>query len=184
MQTNFRVVFPTGVLEEAPQFHVLMTRVPGDEVSAKYQGAVVRSFPNVSVLDLKLVLKVLDELLSKISFVIRFMAAFSMLTGWIVLISSVLTSKAQRLQESLLLRTLGASRNQILVITAVEYLFLAVVATGAGMLLALGSSWALAKFVFASSFNPPLWPVILFFLIISVMVVVTGVLSSRSALKR
>lgn len=184
MQTNFRVVFPTGVLEEAPQFHVLMTRVPGEQASAKYQGAVVRSFPNVSVLDLKLILKVLDELLSKISFVIRFMAAFSMLTGWIVLISSVLTSKAQRLQESLLLRTLGASRNQILVITAVEYLFLAVVATGAGMLLALGGSWALAKFVFASGFNPPFWPVVLFFLVISLMVVVTGVLSSRSALKR
>jgi putative ABC transport system permease protein len=184
MQTNFRVVFPMGVLEEAPQFHVLMTRVSGDEASAKYQGAVVRSFPNVSVLDLKLILKVLDELLSKISFVIRFMAAFSMLTGWIVLISSVLTSKAQRLQESLLLRTLGASRNQILVITAVEYLFLAVVATGAGMLLALGGSWALAKFVFASSFNPPVLPVLLFFLVISLMVVVTGVLSSRSALKR
>ncbi|WP_285059962.1 ABC transporter permease [Pedobacter ginsengisoli] len=184
MQTNFRVVFPRGVLEEAPQFHVLMTRVSGDEASAKYQGAVVRSFPNVSVLDLKLILRVLDELLSKISFVIRFMAAFSMLTGWIVLISSVLTSKAQRLQESLLLRTLGASRNQILVITAVEYFFLAVVATGAGMLLALGGSWALARFVFASSFNPPLWPVLLFFLIISLMVVITGVLSSRSALKR
>lgn len=184
MQTNFRVVFPTGVLEDAPQFHVLMTRVTSSEASASYQGDVVRSFPNVSVLDLKLILKVLDELLSKISFVIRFMAAFSMLTGWIVLISSVLTSKAQRMQESLLLRTLGASRNQILVITAVEYLFLGTVATGAGMLLAMGGSWALAKFVFQGSFNPSLCPVVLFFVVISLIVVITGVLSSRSALKR
>jgi putative ABC transport system permease protein len=99
MQTNFRVVFPAGVLEEAPQFHVLMTRVPSGDVSARFQGEVVQKFPNVSVIDLDLVLKLLDELLSKIGFVIQFMAGFSMVTGWIVLISSVLTSKNQRIKE-------------------------------------------------------------------------------------
>lgn len=184
MQTNFRVVFPAGVLEDAPQFHVLMTRVPSSEVSADYQGAVVRAFPNVSVLDLKLILKVLDDLLSKIGFVIRFMAAFSMATGWVVLVSSVLTSKAQRMQESLLLRTLGASRRQILVITAVEYFFLGVVAAGAGMLLALGGSWLLARFTFQAVFEPSVWAIVSFFAVISVIVVTTGVLSSRSALRR
>jgi putative ABC transport system permease protein len=182
MQTNFRVVFPAGVLEDAPQFHVLMTRVPNDRISAEYQGAVVRKFPNVSVLDLKLVLKVLDELLSKISFVIQFMAAFSMATGWIVLISSVLTSKAQRLQESLLLRTLGASRRQILTITAIEYLFLGVLAAGAGLLLALGASWALARFSFESSFDPQPLAVLVFFVSIAGMVALTGVWSSRNAI--
>ena len=184
MQTNFRVVFPTGVLEDAPQFQVLMTRVPSSEASAAYQGAVVRKFPNVSVIDLKLILKVLDELLSKISFVIRFMAGFSMATGWIVLISSVLTSKAQRMREGLLLRTLGASSRQILIITAVEYLFLGLVATGAGMILALGGSWALAVYVFQASFSPSVWAVLSFFSIISAVVVITGVLSSRNVLKR
>ncbi|RZK33695.1 MAG: ABC transporter permease, partial [Pedobacter sp.] len=95
MQTNFRVVFPAGVLEEAPQFHVLMTRVPNSELSAKFQGEVVKNFPNVSVVDLDLVLKLLDEILDKIGFVIQFMAGFSMVTGWIVLVSAVLTSKNQ-----------------------------------------------------------------------------------------
>ena len=184
MQTNFRVVFPTGVLEEAPQFHVLMTRVPDNGLSARYQGSVVRAFPNVSVLDLKLVLKVLDELLSKISFVIRFMALFSMATGWIVLISSVLTSKAQRLQESLLLRTLGASRRQILSITAIEYFFLGAFSAGVGLLLALTGSWALARFSFESSFNPDPIAVLLFFVAIAGMVTITGVLSSRNGLSR
>jgi len=184
MQTNFRVVFPSGVLEDAPQFHVLMTRVPSSEISADYQAAVVRAFPNVSVIDLKLILKVLDDLLSKISFVIRFMAGFSMATGWIVLVSSVLTSKAQRVRESLLLRTLGASSRQILIITAVEYFFLGIVATGAGMVLALAGSWALARFVFEASFAPSVWVVLSFFVVISLIVVLTGVLSSRNALKR
>lgn len=184
MQTNFRVVFPTGVLEDAPQFHVLMTHVPNKETSAKYQGAVVRSFPNVSVIDLGLILKVLDELLSKIGFVIRFMAAFSMATGWIVLIASVLTSKGQRLKESLLLRTLGASRRQILTITALEYLFLGAIATGTGIVLAVGASWALATYSFESTFTPDILPIIYLFVIITFMVVFTGVFSSRKVLNR
>lgn len=179
MQTNFRVVFPKGVLEDAPQFFVIMTRVPSKEVSASFQTAVVRGFPNVSVIDLKLILQVLDELLSKIGFVIQFMAGLSMLTGWIVLISTVLTSKSQRLRESVLLRTLGASRKQILVITALEYLFLSILAVGAGLILALAGSYALAVYSFDAVFTPPLVPILVLFVTICLFVVITGVLGSR-----
>jgi len=181
MQTNFRIVFPTGVLEDAPQFHVLMTRVPGSNVSAKFQGSVVKSFPNVSVIDLDLILKVLEDLLSKISFVIQFMAAFSMATGWVVLISTIRTSRGQRLKENVLLRTLGASRSQIIKITAVEYTFLGALAAGAGILLAMIGSWTLAVFAFDTSFVPPFLPILLLFVLIVMIIVLTGVLSSRKA---
>lgn len=184
LQTNFRVVFPSGVLEAAPQFHVLMTRVPSKEVSAKYQGDVVRTFPNVSMIDLDLVLKLLDELLAKISFVIRFMAGFSMATGWIVLLSSVLTSKNQRTRESILLRTLGASRKQILAINAIEYFFLGIFAAGAGLILAISGSWLLAKFSFEANFAPPLLPIIVLFSTVVSLVVITGVWSTRSVLNQ
>lgn len=184
MQTNFRVVFPRGVLEDAPQFHVLMTRVPSGKASAAFQTSVIQRFPNVSVIDLGLILQVLDELLGKIGFVIRFMALFSMATGWIVLLSAVLTSKAQRLRESVLLRTLGASRKQILSITAIEYLFLGAVAAAAGMILALSGSWALAKYSFSTSFTPAILPVIAFFVAITIMVIITGVWSSRKVLNQ
>jgi putative ABC transport system permease protein len=184
MQTNFRVVFPAGVLEEAPQFHVLMTRVPSGDVSARFQGEVVQKFPNVSVIDLDLVLKLLDELLSKIGFVIQFMAGFSMVTGWIVLISSVLTSKNQRIKESILLRTMGASRKQILAINAIEYFFLGAFAAGAGLILAIGGSWALAKFTFDAAFVPPFVPTLLLFGSIVLLVVITGILSTRSILNQ
>lgn len=184
MQTNFRVVFPSGVLEKAPQFHVLMTRVPNSETSAGFQGAVVRKFPNISVIDLGLVLKLLDELLGKISFVIQFMAGFSMVTGWIVLISAVLTSKNQRIKESILLRTMGASRKQILAINAIEYFFLGLFAAAAGLILALSGSWALARFSFDASFLTPLIPTLLLFGSVVLLVVITGVLSSRSILNK
>jgi putative ABC transport system permease protein len=51
------------------------------QVSAKYQQAVVKQFPNVSIIDLGLVLNVLDELLDKIGYVIKFMSGFSIHYG-------------------------------------------------------------------------------------------------------
>ncbi|ALJ00428.1 ABC transporter permease [Rufibacter tibetensis] len=184
IQTNFRVVFPVGVLEAAPQFHVLMTKVPTAEASAKFQQAVVRQFPNVSIIDLELILSVMDELLDKIGFVIRFMAAFSIITGLVVLISSVLISKYQRMQESVLLRTLGANRNQIFAITALEYFFLGALAAGTGIVLSLAGSWALAKYSFETVFTPQLWPVLLLFLMISGLTVLIGLFNSRAVVSQ
>lgn len=184
IQTNFLVVFPKGLLEAAPQFHVLLTKVPSQEVSAHFQQAMVKQYPNVSIIDLGLVLHVLDDLMSKISFVIRFMAGFSIITGIVVLISSVLISKYQRLQESVLLRTLGASRKQIFAITALEYFFLGALAAFTGILLALGASWALAHYTFDTPFHPQLLPVLLLFVLVCLLTVLTGLANSRGLLNR
>ena len=184
IQTNFLVVFPRGVLEEAPQFHVLMTRVPDKQASARFQQAVVRNFPNVSIIDLGLVLKVLDQLLSKIGLVIRFMAAFSIITGLIVLIASVRISKYQRMQESVLLRTLGGSRRQIFFITALEYLFLGSLAAFTGIILSLIGTWLLARFTFDATFNPPVLPLVIVFIAISLLTLIIGLLNSRSVVNR
>ena len=184
MQTNFRIIFPTGVLEFAPQFHVLITRVPSPEISAKFQQTVVKAFPNISIIDLGLVLSVLDDVLGKIGFVIRFMAAFSILTGLTVLIASVLISKYQRMQESVLLRTLGASRGQILSITALEYFFLGGLAAGTGILLSLPGTWAIAKYSFDASFSPRWLPVITLFVIVSALTVLIGLINIRDVLRK
>eukprot|EP01037_Dinobryon_pediforme_P007408 gene7408-7472_t len=143
IQTNFQIVFPNGVLDDAPQFHVLLTHVSSTTISAKYQQAVVKQFPNISVIDLGQVLVTVDDLLEKISYIIRFMSAFSIITGIVVLIASVRISKYQRIRESVLLRTLGASRKQILTITALEYLFLGALSALTGIVIALAGSFFL-----------------------------------------
>ncbi|TDE14587.1 ABC transporter permease [Dyadobacter psychrotolerans] len=184
VQTNFLVVFPKGVLEEAPQFHVMLTHVPNPEASAKFQQSIVRQFPNISIIDLALVLRVLDDIFNKIGFVIRFMAGFSILTGIIVLIASVLISKYQRLQESVLLRTLGASRKQIFTITALEYFFLGSLASLTGIILAVAGSWSLAKFSFEAEFKPEIWPVAVVFFFVSLLTVLIGLINSRGILSK
>jgi len=184
VQTNFRIVFPKGIIDEAPQFHVIMTRTPNEKISADFQLKAVQNFPNVSVIDLSLILTVLDEIISKVTFVIQFMAGLSIFTGLIVLLSSVRISKYQRIQESVLLRTLGASKKQVLMITALEYFFLGALSSIAGIVIALVSSWALAAFSFGIPFKPDMLVVLALFLCVTLLTVLIGILNINSILRR
>ncbi|MGB5942760.1 MAG: FtsX-like permease family protein [Leeuwenhoekiella sp.] len=183
LQLNFSIVFPKGVLEDAPQFNVLTAYAPNDAQSAGLQQDLVREFPNVSVIDLRQVFTVVEDLLDKVSWIINFMAFFSILTGIIVLIGSVRTSKYQRIKESVLLRTLGAKNKQILTITALEYLFLGILGSLLGILLALISSLLLAIFVFKEPFVPSVVPFLIFLPGISILVLAIGLSNIRGVLK-
>lgn len=180
VQTNFFVVFPRGILEAAPQFHVLITRVSDAQQSADFQKDAVQKFPNISVIDITQILQTVDTVLGKVSFVIRFMALFSILTGLIVLISSVALSKYQRLQESVLLRTLGASRRQILSINAIEYLMLGAMATATGIILSSGAAFLLSKFLFKVPFSPDWSPTIIVFVVIVLLTLIIGLFNART----
>ncbi|MBW3545456.1 MAG: ABC transporter permease [Bacteroidetes bacterium] len=184
VQTNFIVVFPAGVLERAPKFHVIITRVDSAQQAATFQRAVVQRFPNVSLIDLNLILQTVDELVGRVSFVIRFMALFSIVTGLIVLIGSVIISKYQRIQESVLLRTLGASRKQILSINMLEYFFLGSLAAITGVIIALLGSWALAYFSFETPFSPSVWPVLIAYGAITGLTIFIGLSNSQSIVNK
>jgi putative ABC transport system permease protein len=184
LQTNFLVLFPKGVLEQAPQFHVLVSRVESAEQSAQFQSELVARCPGVSAIDLTQILKSVDEVLSKVSFVIRFMALFSILTGLLVLLSSIYQSKFARIRESVLLRTLGASRRQILSINMLEYLFLGGLACLAGVGLSVGAAWGLARFAFKIPFAPDWLPLLVTFASITGLTVILGLLNSREVVSK
>ena len=184
MQTNFFVVFPTGVLEDAPQFYAMLTRVPSKQASAKYQQAVVQKFPNISMIDLGQILSVLDELLNKLGDIIKFMSGFSIITGIVVLIASVRISKYQRIQESVLLRTMGASRRQIMTISALEYFFLGTLSALTGILIAFAGTWFLAKYRFDIPYSVDYAGAGGIFLAITVLTITIGLLNSRGVLNK
>ncbi len=183
METNFMIVFPTGVLEAAPQIHVVVSRVENAVQSAAFQSELVRRFPNVSAIDLTQVLQAADEILGKVSFLVRFMALFSLLTGFLVLLSSIYQSRYARLRESVLLRTLGASRRTVLQIAAVEYALVGFLACAVGAGLSLLSSWALAHWVFQMPFYLQAGPLLLTAGTVVAATVLIGLLGSRGALQ-
>lgn len=176
---NFLVVFPTEILEEAPQFHVFVTRFTTSQQLAQLQRQSINRYPNVSIIDLDLILSTVDTILGKVSFVVRFLALFSIATGLLVLVGIIAGSRYQRVKESVLLRTLGASRSQVRRIMALEYVFLGGFAALTGLILSLGSGWGLAQFVFEVPFEPALLPLLLALPSICLLTVIVGQLSSR-----
>ena len=184
MQTRFFILFPNGVLEQAPQFQVLVTKSPNIETTARYRSAVVKAFPNVSVIDLGMILVTVNDILTKVSYIIQFMAGFSILTGLIVLISSLFLSKFQRIRESVLLRTLGALRHQIFRINFVEYLLIGSLSALTGIVLALVGSYFLATQQLELEYDIRWGPIFMVFLIIVSLTVIIGLLNSREVLNK
>jgi putative ABC transport system permease protein len=183
-RTSFTFIFPSGVLEEAPQFYVLITRTKSKEQSAKFQQALIQKFPNVSAVDISLIIESVQKVLDKVSFVIQFMALFSILTGILVLLASVRISRYQRVQESVLLRTLGARRGQIFWINALEYFFLGSLASLTGIGLSVLGSWALIVYLFELDFQLNVIPLMVIFLFITGLTVLIGLLNSRGVVSR
>ena len=184
VQTNFLVVFPTGVLEMAPQIYVVVSKVSSEEQSARYQQQLVKAFPNVSVIDLTQIPQSVKSVLDKISFVIRFMALFSILTGLVVLISSVVLSKFQRIRESVLLRTLGARRRLIVRINTIEYFLLGSLATLTGTALSVAGAWALARYFLNIPFQPDLLPLLYILIGITALTILIGLLNSKEVVSK
>lgn len=182
-QMNFMVVFPEGVLEDAPQFRVITAQTPDAAASAQLQQAVVQEFPNVTIIDIRQILTVVEGILEKISWLINFMAFFSIFTGIIVLLGAVRTSKYQRIRESVLLRTLGAQSRQILKIAALEYFYLGVLGSLSGILLSLGGSQLLAWLVFETPFVPSWVPFLVLLPGITLLVLGIGLSNSVSVIK-
>ena len=183
-ETNFYVIFEPGTLEEAPQTAVILTRVEGEQERAELQRDLVVRFANVSVLDLSLLQETIDTILEQANQGIRFLGVFSTVAGVLVLIGALATSRYQRMRESALLKTLGARRRVILQILTVEYAVLGSLATAAGLVLAIGAGWMMARTVFEVPFRLDLVRIGGVWLWVTAVTVVVGLIGSRGALSR
>ena len=182
-EPNFFVVFPVGVLEPAPQFFATIVQTDGDNHSTSIQQAVVQEFPNISAIDIGLALQSVQEFLDKVSMAVQFMALFSILTGFIVLASSISISRKQRSREAVLLRTLGANKKQISMIQTIEYALLGLLASFTGLLLALVASWGLAFFYFDLTFVPDFLTLLVISGLITISAILIGWTGSRHIFK-
>jgi putative ABC transport system permease protein len=184
VSTNFLVLFPEGVLEAAPKFHVLITKTKDDREAADVQAEIVRTFPNISIINLGTIVAALEEILNKISFVIQFMAFFSIATGILVLISSLIISKYQRMRESILLRTLGASSSVVSKINTLEYFFLGSLASLSGLVLSFLATWLLSEFVFDFTFRGAWLEALVLYVLITGLTIVLGWLNGRTIINQ
>ncbi len=148
---NFFMVFPPGVLEDAPGFHVVTTRTPTPAASGDLQRSLSEKFANVTAIDLTLILETVRDILGKISMVVTVLGGFTVLAGLPILIGTLLNGRDVRLKESVLLRTLGSSAKQVRTILVIEYATLGMLSALTGVLLAVAANAALAIFAFDAS---------------------------------
>ncbi|HEY8795077.1 MAG TPA: FtsX-like permease family protein [Gemmatimonadaceae bacterium] len=178
-EPNFFVVFQPAALREAPQSFVLLTRVNDDGARARLQRDAVQRFPNVSTIDLSLIQSAVGKILDRVSLAVRFMALFSVVTGVLVLVSAIAASRRQRVRESVLLKTLGATRAQIVRMLFTEYALLGAIGSAAGILLAVGGGWAAVHYIFKAPYSVA--PLALAFVAAATMLltIVTGLFAAR-----
>jgi putative ABC transport system permease protein len=183
VDTNFFVVFEPGVLDAAPQTYVTLARLDDAAGRAAAQRDIARAHPNVVTLDVARVRETLAGIIARVTAAIRFMAGFGVAAGILVLAGAITASRFQRVRESALLRTLGATRAQVRRILLTEYVALGAVAALAGVLLASGAAWALVTFFFELDFVFPAGRLLLGAAAVAALAAVVGMLGSREALR-
>ncbi len=184
MRSNFYVVFPSNILEDVPQTHIITSRSGGSTSPDSLQSMVVARYPNVTVLSLEAIIQIIREVLDRIRYAIQFMAYFCFIAGILVLIGSLLIGRLQRIEESSLLKTLGASRKQLLIITMAEYSVLGFLSCATGLILSLVAGWILSITVFELPLAVTSQSVLAVIAAVIGLTLMIGFLSNRSVYDR
>ena len=183
-QPNFFVVFPDGVLNYAPQFFATTVRTSTRSEALILQQQIVHRYPNISALDIGLLIESFRDFLNQITFVIQFIGLFSILTGLIVLAGAAASSRFQRLKEAQLLRVLGAQKQIIKRILFIEFFAVGGLSSLLGVGLSLGVSYLVGYFVFDLVLEPSWGILSLEVLIIIGLVTLVGAANSSISVDR
>ena len=148
LEPNFAVVFPIGALDAAPKKMIMLLRAQTPADSARLERDFAESFPEVRVFDLAVLIESIQRIFSKVVLVVDFIAFFTIATGMVILAAAVVAGRHQRVRESVLLRTLGATRRQIRLVQLTEYAVVGLLAGLIGCGLAAAANGLLAHYVF------------------------------------
>lgn len=118
---GFFVVFPPGVLEDAPQFAVGTASVGPDAQLLEFKKAAAESLPNVSVIDARDIRQTINNLFSKLRLVVFTLGALFALSAALVVYVNILLSKDLRRKEQNLYRILGAGKKTLKVMARTEF---------------------------------------------------------------
>jgi putative ABC transport system permease protein len=150
---NYVMVFSPNAIEDAP--HNLAATIdlpPGQEASV--MRALLPRFPSVSVIEVRGVLGQLRAIVSQMATAITAAASVAILAGIAVLIGAIAAAREARTYDGVILRTLGATRRQVLAVQALEYAFLSIVLSVLALVLGLGGAWYVVTQVFAFQWLP------------------------------
>ncbi len=107
---GFMFVFRPGPLEQAPHTFIGFVKGPaGTAARARLQYELVARYPNVSAIDGREIMARIQTVIDNAVLGISIVGGIALLSGVLILIGAVAMTKYQRVYESAILRTLGAS---------------------------------------------------------------------------
>jgi putative ABC transport system permease protein len=128
-------VLPSGQLKNE-----LATWYGGAHVDPRQVAAMERAlfaaYPTVTVINLADVLERIESVIDQITFVVRFLAGFSIFAGLMILASNIASTRFRRMREAVVLKTLGATRMRIVRTFSVEFSVLGLLAGSVGVVFA------------------------------------------------
>jgi putative ABC transport system permease protein len=149
----FYFVFQEDTLKDAPQTIFTAVRVEKNRI-ADVQTAMVKKFPNVSVIDMTETITTLAGISRKLSNTIRFFTAFGILAGLLITVSSVLATRLARTREAVYYRVLGARSGFVVTVFGLENLILGALSGVLALLISQAASWVVITRVFDIAFAP------------------------------
>jgi putative ABC transport system permease protein len=152
MTARFEFLFSQGSLDGFPAIYYGSIRVKPAAVAA-VQRAVYEKMPTITVINMADVLEIVQEVVNQIALVVRFVSAFTIVAGAIILASSVAGTRFRRIREVVILKVLGATRRRVAGIFSVEFLVLGAAAGLLGSALATGFAALVVKRLLKGDFH-------------------------------
>ncbi len=128
-------ILPRKALEGMPVIWYGAAHVDGPQIAAM-QRALFAAYPTVTVINIADVLDTIQGFVGQITQVVRFLAGFSMLSGVVILASSVASTRYRRIREVVVLKTIGATRGRIATVFSVEFIVLGILSGVVGVIFA------------------------------------------------
>jgi putative ABC transport system permease protein len=128
-------ILPEAALKGMPVIWYGAAHVDGPQIPAM-QRALFAVYPTVTVINIADVLDTIQGFVGQITQVVRFLAGFSMLSGIVILASSVASTRYRRIREVVVLKTIGATRGRIATVFSVEFVVLGLLSGAVGVIFA------------------------------------------------
>lgn len=134
MQPNFFIIFAPNYLENLPYTWLTSFHLATENSSQLRE--LRQSFPAVSFLNVEAVLQQLKAIMTQVSLAIESLLIFVLAAGIMVLLAGIQSTLPNRIHQSALLRSLGASRTFIRRLHFVEF---ATIGASSGLLAWIGA---------------------------------------------
>lgn len=169
---NTAFILSPGTLEAAQPQHIAIVQA-SVENEASIISALAKTFPNVVVFQTRQALATAARLLGNISIAINAAASIVLLAGLLVLIGTFASIARKRRHEAALLKTLGASRSEILNLYAMEFAIAGGAASLLGCAIGVAAAWPVVTQQFEAQWSMP-WAPVLGILTLSVIASAAG----------